>query len=79
MQIITDILEEALKPRSKTRLMYRTNLSFFQANKYFARLLEKGLIAKIDGRDGGLTYYLTTDKGESLLKVLDRAVAFLTV
>lgn len=79
MEIITDILEEALKPRSKTRLMYRTNLSFFQANRYFTRLLDKGLIEKIDGRNGVPAHYMTTEKGESLLKVLDRAVAFLTV
>lgn len=79
IEIITDILEEALKPRSKTRLMYSTNLSFFQANRYFTRLLEKGLMTKINGSNGGLTYYRTTEKGENLLKVLDRAVAFLTV
>jgi len=79
MEIIADILEEALKPRNRTRLMYRTNLSFFQANKYFARLLEKGLIVKIEGSNGGVTNYRTTEKGESLLKILDRAQQILTI
>lgn len=79
MEIIADILEVALEPRNRTRLMYRTNLSFFQANRYFRRLLEKGLIAKIDGSKDKLTYYRTTEKGEILLKTLNRAEEFLAV
>jgi len=77
MEIIADILEEALQPRNRTRLMYRTNLSFFQANRYFRRLLETGLIAKVNGSNKELAYYRTTEKGESLLRILDRAQEFL--
>jgi predicted transcriptional regulator len=79
MEIIADILEEALKPRNRTRLMYQTNLSFFQANRYFERLLEKGLIIRVNGSKSEITYYRTTEKGENLLKILDRAQEFLTI
>jgi predicted transcriptional regulator len=69
MEIIADILEEALQPRNRTRLMYRTNLSFFQANRYFGRLLESGLIAKTNDQNAEISFYKTTEKGESLLRM----------
>jgi len=77
MEIIADILTEALQPRNRTRIMYRTNLSFFQANRYFTELLEKGLLMKENDGNGGIVHYKTTEKGEHLLKILNRAQTFL--
>ena len=73
MEIIRDILTEALNGASKTRIMYRANLNFLRFNRYFFELLERGLIVNENDPNGGAVYCRTTEKGKDLLKVLKKA------
>ena len=73
MEVIADILTEALNGASKTRIMYRANLNFLRVNRYFSELLGIGLIVKENDPKGGAMYYRTTEKGKDLLKVLKKA------
>ena len=73
MEVIADILTEALNGASKTRIMYRANLNFLRVNRYFSELLGIGLIVKENDPNCGPVYYRTTEKGKDLLKVLKKA------
>lgn len=73
MEIIADILTEALNGASKTRVMYRANLNFSRVNHYFSELLEKDLIFRENGPNKEVPYYRTTEKGKDLLRVLKNA------
>ncbi len=79
MEVIADILTEALNGASKTRIMYRANMNFLRVNRYLPELLEKGLIVKDNDPDGGAVYYITTEKGKDLLKVLKKAQEFFSI
>lgn len=63
VEIIADILEQCLQQNSKTRIMYRSNLSFEGVNKYLIWLTSIGLLE----RDSSTRKYQTTMKGEELL------------
>lgn len=67
-----DILEAALKPERKMRIMYRANLNFERFDKYFSELLKKGLIEEHSDHDGK-TAYLITKRGKTLLDCLRKA------
>jgi predicted transcriptional regulator len=71
-EIITDILTEALKGASKTRIMYRANLNFLRFKRYFSELESKGLIAVVKNPGRGIVYQ-TTEKGKDLLQILNKA------
>lgn len=73
MKIITDILTKTLNAATKTRIMYRANLNFLRFNRYFSKLLERGLIVKENDPNDGVMYYRTTEKGKDLLEVLKKA------
>ena len=79
MEVIADILTEALNGASKTRIMYRANLNFLRVNRYFSELLEKALIVKENYPNGVAVYYRTTEKGKDLLKVLKKAEELLYI
>jgi len=59
--IIADVLEVAKKGALKTQIMYRTNLSFSQLNKYLSLLLDRNLLEAAETSEK--TTYKTTDKG----------------
>jgi predicted transcriptional regulator len=63
VEIIAEILEQCLAENSKTRIMYRSNLSFEGVTKYLAWLTSIGLLEK----DPSTRKYQTTPKGEELL------------
>jgi len=79
MEVISDILTEALNGASKTRIMYQANLNFSRVNRYLPELLEKGLIIKENNPKGGVVHYRTTEKGKDLLKVLKKAQEFVSI
>lgn len=71
-EIITDILTEAIKGASKTRIMYRANLNFLRFKRYFSELESKGLVAVLSNPGRGIVYR-TTEKGKALLETLKKA------
>jgi predicted transcriptional regulator len=79
VEVIVEILSEALEGASKTRLMYRCNLNFGRFNCYLRELLDAGLIERVAANPDGLVLYRTTDKGRELLKILQKADEFLSV
>ena len=64
IEIIAEILEEARRGVTKTRLVYRTNLNFVVIRKHLDFLLEKDLL-EIINENGEL--YMTTAKGFQFL------------
>ncbi len=72
VDIYIDILESALTPLNKTRLMYKSNLNFARFNVYFREFLQRGLLEKAvdsDGRAG----YCVSERGKALLDALKNA------
>ena len=72
MEIVIDILTEALSDVNKTRIMYRANLNFLRFERYFSDLLDKGLIIKANS-PRGKELYRTTEKGRRFLKIMQDA------
>jgi len=72
LEVVADILTEALNGANKTRIMYRANLNFLRFHRYFSELLDKGLMVRENGSDGRVVYR-TTDKGRRFLKIISNA------
>lgn len=80
VEVIIEILSEALDGVNKTRLMYRCNLNFGRFNRYLKELLDAGLVERVvSNPEVGVVLYRTTDKGRELLKVLRRVGEFMSV
>ena len=79
VDVICDILSEALGGTNKTRLMYHCNLNFMRFNRYLQELLDTGLLECVDSNPRGIVLYKTSDKGRELVKVLRKASEFLSV
>ena len=71
MEVIADILVEALNGANKTRVMYKANLNFLRFERYLSELLEKELMVELNNPRSGVIYR-TTDKGRELLRVLKK-------
>jgi predicted transcriptional regulator len=69
-EITAQILDAAIKPISKTRLMYTAYISMRQAQDYFTELIEKKLLFYNPLKKT----YLTTDLGKKYLKIHDSLV-----
>ncbi len=78
IEVICDILSEALEGANKTRLMYHCNLNFMRFNRYLQELLDAGLVERVDSNPEGIVLYKTSDKGRQLVKVLRKANEFLS-
>lgn len=76
-EITVDILEVTLRPSSKMRIMYGSNLNFERFSRYFYNLLKKGFIEEINGSDGRDRYKITK-RGRTLLDVLKKAESLLS-
>lgn len=76
--ITTDILETAMHPVNKMRIMYRANLNFERFNKYFCDLMRKGFIEEVKGPNGRVMYR-TTERGRELLAILGKAQELIAV
>ena len=74
VDISIDILESAVSPTNKTRLMYRSNLNYVRFNAYFYEFLRKGLLeeAESPGGNGGVVYVISK-QGKILLAALRNA------
>jgi len=77
LEVVADILTEALNGANKTRIMYRANLNFLRFDRYFSDLLGKGLILRENTSDGNVLYR-TTDKGRRFLKIISNAVEIIS-
>jgi predicted transcriptional regulator len=64
LEIIAAILDLCSKPRSKTRVMYGTNLSWKMLQQYLAHMQSQGLLEVKDES----TKYVTTDRGHDFLE-----------
>ena len=60
----------AQTPESKTHLMYKSNLSFRQVDRYLDLLIERGLLEVVYGESHSKPrkFFATTNKGHSFLK-----------
>ena len=66
LDIIRDMLSAASVRVRKTRIMYQSNLSFVQVEKYLHNLLENGLLDRDE-----TSCYLVTEKGLDFLRLYD--------
>ena len=64
VEIIAEILGLCLEPRSKTRVMYGTNLSWKMLQNYLSHLKERGLLET----QNNSTKYLTTERGRDFVE-----------
>jgi predicted transcriptional regulator len=78
VEVVCDILTEALGGANKTRLMYHCNLNFMRFNRYLEDLLDAGLLERASSNPDGLVLYKTSDKGRELIKVWRKANEFLS-
>jgi predicted transcriptional regulator len=67
-----DILESAITPENKTRLMCKSNLNFVLFNAYFYDFLWKGLLEETVANENGIVY-VTSERGKTLLAALKDA------
>ena len=72
-EIIACIVEECLIPRQKTRIMYKSNLSFPQLNAYLDQLASWKLILLEDGKYGA------TDKGLKFLSIYSQLASMVQI
>jgi predicted transcriptional regulator len=70
LDIVNEVLTIAQIKMRKTRIMYRANLSYVQAEKYLAVLLGSGLLA----HDGDYSY-LITERGKEFLQLYNNYLA----
>lgn len=78
VEVIIDILTEALKGANKTRIMYRANLNFLRFNCYLSEMLENGLLIE-ENHDDGRVVYKVTKNGKALLETLRKAQQFMSI
>ena len=67
-----DILESAITPENKTRLMCKSNLNFVLFNAYFSDFLWKGLLEETVANENEIVY-VTSERGKTLLVALKDA------
>ncbi len=68
-EITVLILEAANGGATKTKIMYKSFLSYAQLKEYFTMLIENGLI---EYEEKTLNIYRTTEKGLRLLKIYNQ-------
>jgi predicted transcriptional regulator len=67
-----DILESAITPENKTRLMCKSNLNFVLFNAYFSDFLWKGLLEDTAANENGMIYVIS-ERGKTLLAAFKEA------
>jgi len=70
--ITIDILEAAMKPQKKMKIMYQANLNYLRFNRYLSDFLSKGFIEAIKDEEGNGRYQITS-RGKNLLVLLRKA------
>ncbi len=74
-EIVSNILEAANGGVTKTKIMYKSFLSYNQLREYLSILIENNLIEYLDGTQT----YKTTEKGLNLLKMHNEMAELLQV
>ena len=78
MDIMADILSEAMNGANKTRIMYHAKLNFSRINAYLSEMTGRGLLLK--GENGsGRPVYRTSKAGAALLETLHKAQEFIAL
>jgi len=65
LEISYEILSICLKPRTKTRILYKCKLSYTMLCKYLKLLISHGLLSNFDGKKRKV--YNTTDNGSRFI------------
>lgn len=79
IDIIANILKEAIDGAKKTQIMYRCNLSFRQLQTYLSLLIEKKLLRAIYAKENTkIEFFEITGKGRAFLKTYNSIRALLT-
>jgi len=69
IDIMANILREAVGGAKKTHIMYRCNLSFRQLQTYLDLLIDRKLLKKTSEEESGnVSFYETTPKGRAFLE-----------
>lgn len=80
IDIIANILKEAIDGAKKTQIMYRCNLSFKQLQTYLSLLIEKKLLRAIYAKENTkIEFFEITSKGRAFLKTYNNIRALLTL
>ena len=78
LDIIANVLSEAVGGAKKTHIMYKSNLSFRQLQTYLDFVLDSGLLKKSEGGSGrNSSLYKTTAKGQTFLRAYRNLKALL--
>ena len=69
-EIVAHILQAAngRNDITKTRIMYRTFLTYWQLEEYLAILIQSGLLEYLEGKNS----FRTTEKGLKFLKIYEK-------
>ncbi|MFC1916015.1 winged helix-turn-helix domain-containing protein [Chloroflexota bacterium] len=70
IEIIADMLKVGENGAGKTQIMYGTNMSYSQIQKYLGFLTAQGFIGKMKMGNPSVTYQVT-DSGLKLLEVIN--------
>ena len=76
IEIIADMLRTGENGAGKTEIMYSTNMSYSQIQKYLGFLMSHGFITKVKVGNPVVTYQVT-DPGLKLLKSIDSVMEML--
>lgn len=72
MEIFAEILKVAGSGKRKTHVMYRSNLSHRQLEKYLKFLEQNGLLTMVTEEETGNRLYQVTERGYDFLKEYSR-------
>ena len=75
-EIIADMLRVGENGAGKTEIMYNTNMSYSQIQKYLGFLMSQGFITKVEVGNPVVTYRVT-DTGLKLLRSIDSVTEML--
>ncbi|MFH1382480.1 MAG: winged helix-turn-helix domain-containing protein [Chloroflexota bacterium] len=76
IEIIAEMLKVGENGAGKTRIMYNTNMSYAQIQKYLGFLISHGFITKMHVGNPSVTYQVT-DTGLKLLKNIEGVIQIL--
>jgi len=76
LEIIADMLRVGENGAGKTEIMYSTNMSYSQIQKYLGFLISQGFITKVEVGNPVVTYQVT-EVGLKLLKSIDSVMEML--
>ncbi|MDP3879737.1 MAG: winged helix-turn-helix domain-containing protein [Dehalococcoidales bacterium] len=75
-EIIADMLRVGENGAGKTEIMYSTNMSYSQIQKYLGFLMSHGFISKVEVGNPVVTYQVT-DNGLKLLRSIESVTEML--